>query len=158
MYSQLLHLQLSLPVSLLKELAAQCISLDPAPDPCFSFPHTLLLLLHPYLKNIAMTFLFSPLNWHCLLHAPTFSASSSESCNFPTKKISLCGASRLCTATWESLHHALKFQKHGADTPGLHGATVDGAEFISLGLVWPRCSPDVLPPQQRGQELLYQAV
>lgn len=60
MFSQLLHLQLSLPVSLLRELAVQCISLDPAPDPCFSFPQTLLLLLHPYLKNIAITFLFSP--------------------------------------------------------------------------------------------------
>lgn len=50
-------------------------------------------------------------------------------------------------------------QQHGADTPGPHGAAVDWAGFISLGVRCPRCCPaDVLPPQQRGQELLYQAV
>lgn len=41
---QLLHFQLSLPMTPLTELAVQCISFDPAPEPSFSFPQTLLLL------------------------------------------------------------------------------------------------------------------
>lgn len=69
-----------------------------------SFPK---ILFHHYVKNTTVTFLLSPLNWCCLLHAPTFFASSSESWNFQTKKISLYGPSWLSTATWESLHHAL---------------------------------------------------
>lgn len=105
MYSQLVCFQLPLPRPSLRKVMVWYISLDPKPNPCFySFPQT---LLHRCLKNVAVTFLLSPLNWRCLLHAPTFFASSSESWNFQTEKISLYGPSWLSTATWESLHHAL---------------------------------------------------